>query len=229
MRPPWHDSAARLGVIVGAGGQGRVVAAIWRRMDPERRLVFLDDSEHLWGTALGGTPVAGPIRLALDFPPPDFVKFSVGIGSNPARRRLAERLRSVGASLENVIDPSAILITQLEGDLSGLFIGPLVVVHENARLASDVLLNTQSIVEHDSTIMTAASLGPGVTVAGKVSVEEGAFLGVGATVNPRLRIGSFSIIGAGAVVVRHIPERVVAYGNPARVIRPVQDDDWGRI
>jgi serine acetyltransferase len=33
-----------------------------------------------------------------------------------------------------------------------------------------------------------------------------------------IHIGKHVVIGAGAVVVRHIPDSVVAYGVPARVI-----------
>ena len=35
-----------------------------------------------------------------------------------------------------------------------------------------------------------------------------------------ITIGKHTIIGAGAVVFRSIPDQVVAYGTPARVIRP---------
>jgi len=38
----------------------------------------------------------------------------------------------------------------------------------------------------------------------------------------RVRIGADAIVGAGAVVTRDIPEAVVAYGAPARVIRTVK-------
>jgi acetyltransferase-like isoleucine patch superfamily enzyme len=40
-----------------------------------------------------------------------------------------------------------------------------------------------------------------------------------------VRVGRYSLIGAGAVVVRDIPDRVVAYGVPARVIRAITVDD----
>ncbi|WP_318784707.1 sugar O-acetyltransferase [Pseudomonas sp. HS-18] len=41
-------------------------------------------------------------------------------------------------------------------------------------------------------------------------------------------IGANSVIGAGAVVVRDIPEGVLAAGNPARVIRPITEADRQR-
>jgi acetyltransferase-like isoleucine patch superfamily enzyme len=40
-----------------------------------------------------------------------------------------------------------------------------------------------------------------------------------------IQIGARAIIGAGAVVVRDIPNGVVAYGTPARVIRKIDEQD----
>lgn len=50
-----------------------------------------------------------------------------------------------------------------------------------------------------------------------VTIGEGAWIGAGAVV--MADVGTASIVGAGAVVTRPIPERVVAAGVPARVIR----------
>jgi len=46
-------------------------------------------------------------------------------------------------------------------------------------------------------------------------------LSIGSCVVDKATIGSGSFIGAGSVVVKDIPKGVVAYGNPARVIRPI--------
>jgi acetyltransferase-like isoleucine patch superfamily enzyme len=36
---------------------------------------------------------------------------------------------------------------------------------------------------------------------------------------PRIKVGSNTIIGAGSVVTKNIPDNVIAYGNPAKIIR----------
>lgn len=45
------------------------------------------------------------------------------------------------------------------------------------------------------------------------------------TVVPGVTIGSSTVIGAGSVVVKDIPDGVVAAGNPCRVIRPITEAD----
>jgi maltose O-acetyltransferase len=55
--------------------------------------------------------------------------------------------------------------------------------------------------------------------AAPVTVEDGAWLGAGAIVLPGVTVGSEAVVGAGAVVTRDVPPRVVAVGNPARVVR----------
>jgi acetyltransferase-like isoleucine patch superfamily enzyme len=64
-----------------------------------------------------------------------------------------------------------------------------------------------------------SSLAPGAVTGGLVIVGECSAIGVGAAISDRISIGSNSVVGTGAVVVRDIPDFVVAYGNPARAMR----------
>ena len=52
-----------------------------------------------------------------------------------------------------------------------------------------------------------------------VRVDDGAWLGQGVVVLPGVTIGARSVIGANSVVTSDIPERCIAVGAPAKVIR----------
>jgi acetyltransferase-like isoleucine patch superfamily enzyme len=60
-------------------------------------------------------------------------------------------------------------------------------------------------------------------------IEAGASIGANATILPGLTIGARAMVGAGSVVTRDVPPGTVVAGNPARVIRSVNDglDDPG--
>ncbi len=58
-----------------------------------------------------------------------------------------------------------------------------------------------------------------------VTIGDGVWLAAGALVCPGVTIGENTVVGAGAVVTRSLPAGVVAYGNPARVIRQVGEAD----
>jgi maltose O-acetyltransferase len=55
--------------------------------------------------------------------------------------------------------------------------------------------------------------------ASPITIGDDVWLGGGVIVLPGVTIGAESVIGAGSVVTRDIPPRVVAVGNPCRVIR----------
>jgi len=65
----------------------------------------------------------------------------------------------------------------------------------------------------------------GARVSGNVTVGQATMIGAGVAIREGVRVGGYSLIGAGAVVVRDIPDRVVAYGVPARVMRAITVDD----
>jgi len=83
-------------------------------------------------------------------------------------------------------------------------------------LGRHVIVNTGATIDHDCIVGDFAHIGPGVHLAGMVKVGAGAFLGIGSVVLPGLAIGEWSMVGAGAVVIRDVPDRVTAYGVPAK-------------
>jgi acetyltransferase-like isoleucine patch superfamily enzyme len=58
-----------------------------------------------------------------------------------------------------------------------------------------------------------------------VEIGENVWICGGVTITGGVRFGSNSIIGAGSVVIRDIPDNVLAAGNPARIIREITDED----
>jgi len=50
-------------------------------------------------------------------------------------------------------------------------------------------------------------------------IESGASIGAAAVILPGLTIGAGAMIGAGAVVTHDVPARALVVGNPARIVR----------
>jgi len=58
---------------------------------------------------------------------------------------------------------------------------------------------------------------------GRVHIGKGVLIGVNCVILPGVTIGEGSIIGAGTVVTRDIPPYSIAAGNPAKVIRTIDE------
>jgi acetyltransferase-like isoleucine patch superfamily enzyme len=57
------------------------------------------------------------------------------------------------------------------------------------------------------------------------TIRRGARIGGGAVLLPGVEIGEEAFVGAGAVVTKDVEPRVIVVGNPARVMRPVPEDE----
>ena len=58
------------------------------------------------------------------------------------------------------------------------------------------------------------------TQTAPIVIGNNVWIGGGVIIMPGVTIGDNVVIGAGSVVTKDIPDHVVAYGNPCRVMRP---------
>ncbi len=66
----------------------------------------------------------------------------------------------------------------------------------------------------------------GYEISRPVVICDDVWIGGNASIIGGVTIGKGSVIAAGSVVIRDIPDGVVAAGNPARVIRSITDKDF---
>lgn len=58
-----------------------------------------------------------------------------------------------------------------------------------------------------------------------ILIEDNVWIGGGAIILPGVTIGLNSVVGAGSVVTRSVPANTVVVGNPARVVKEIEQED----
>ncbi len=137
------------------------------------------------------------------------------IGNNKSRKRVA---LSANVGFGQAIHPSAI-ISKRANIAPGTMITQGAIIQSCTNIGAHCIINTGASVDHDCIIDDFVHISPHATLCGNVKVGEGSWIGAGATIIPGVTIGKWSLIGAGAVVTRDIPDHVVAYGSPCKVVR----------
>jgi sugar O-acyltransferase (sialic acid O-acetyltransferase NeuD family) len=214
-------------VVIGAGGHGREVAEILR--DQARRggaltvLGFIDDSESMRGQTIDGLPVLGDWMW---FDGADLTDVAVicAVGQPLVCRRLVQRALALGLPFVSAISPLAHISSYAQVG-QGVTMFPHVVVNTGALIGDYCILNVGTSVSHDVRVGRYSNVNPGVHLAGNVTVGEGCYIGMGTNVIQGQSIGSWTTVGASAVVVRDLPDSVIAVGVPARVIKTKKEEE----
>ena len=92
-------------------------------------------------------------------------------------------------------------------------------IGDNAQIAPNVSIYTAGHPVHPESRNSGYEYGIAVTIGDNV------WIGGNVCILPGVTIGNNAVIGAGSVVVRDIPDNVIAAGNPCRVIREITDAD----
>ena len=101
----------------------------------------------------------------------------------------------------------------------GVLINSKVSIAAHTTIGDFVSINRHVSIGHHTNIGDYCSINPGVNIAGNVTIGEGTTIGMGTNILHTVKIGKNSIIGSGSVVTKDIPDNVVAYGSPCKIIR----------
>jgi len=207
-------------VIFGAGGHAKTIAFIIEKQNKFKISGFFDNI-NLNENKLINYPI---FHNFLDIKQQQIKKGIIAIGNNQSRYNFFKLITENLPEIEfiSVIDNSA----QIAKDVKigeGSVIMPLSCINCCSVVGKHSIINTRASIDHDNYLGDFASVSPGVTIGGNVSINNFAFIGLGANIIQKITIGKNVIIGAGSTVLKNIPENVVAYGNPCRIIRQVND------
>lgn len=204
-------------VIIGAGGHSKVVIDILRSHGDVEVVGSVDRSikENVLGVKVIGDDSVLPdlFQSGVDHA-------FVAVGDNALRHKLFNRAVDIGFQMINAISPFSYVSESVQLG-NGIVIMPGTVVNAGSSIADNVIVNTSSSIDHDCIIDKSCHIAPGSHLAGNVHVGEGTFVGIGTTIIDNIRVGKWSALGGGSVVVNPIPDRCLALGAPAKVIRRI--------
>ena len=200
-------------LMVGGGGHARVLQELLTEAGHDLAgYVALSDA----GLLLEGALQRYTDEQVLALNPEEFLLIN-GIGSSgdlSLRASVFEKFKAGGFNFLQLVARTA-HVSDSAAVTEGVQVMHMAVVHTDARIDDNTIVNTGAIVEHHNVIGAHCHIAIGAVLAGNVTVGDRTLIGANATVLQGVTIGSNCIIGAGAVVLNDVPDGHVAVGVPA--------------
>lgn len=210
-------------VIIGGGNQAQYTIDILERANLYRISGIIDSKREI-GSHVYGYPIIGrqeDIRQLAN-------KYEIGgmvaaIGDNWGRFNMTEQVRKLVPEIPwvNAIHPSAIIGNDVVMGI-GVVAMAGVIINPGATISNFTFFATGAQIEHDCYIDAYASVSAGSVMGGHVKIGKYSAITLGCTIFDRITIGENSVVGGGSLVYKDIPDDVLAYGNPAKIIRSRQ-------
>lgn len=212
-------------VIVGASGHGLVTleAALAQGYEVAG---FLDSFKPVGYEVFGYRVLGHPDDLAFLMKKHSFTGGVLAISNNFSRFCVASKISQLVPNFEfaTIIHPSAWISPS-----AVIGVGTLVltgaIIHARCQVGIHAIINTKASLDHESKLGNFASILPGVTTGGAVQIGDFSCICAAVTLSHKAVVGRHTVVGAGSLVLRSLPDEVLAYGIPARVIRARKQDE----
>jgi sugar O-acyltransferase (sialic acid O-acetyltransferase NeuD family) len=207
-------------MIVGSSGFSKVVIDIVEKEGRHTIHGLIDSFRPVGEETLGYTILGTEKELPGLMEKQGVEGVLIAIGDNGARFSVYEKIFALcpGMKYPTAVHPSAQIARDVDlGE--GTVVAAVANIHNGTRIGRFCIINGHSQLGHDVHVGDFASVGPDAAVAGNVTIGELTAVAIGSHILEKRSIGSDSIVGAGSLVTKDVPDNVVVYGSPAKVVK----------
>ena len=207
-------------VLIGGGNQAHYTIDIINK-EGKYNIIGIIDSIHDIGSDRFGYKVLGRQE--------DIVKLKeqynieggvISIGDNWVRYYVSSQIKKQipNFNFVNAIHPSVIIGDNVQLG-KGVVMMAGCIINPKSKIGDFTFFATGAQIDHDCNIKDYTSISAGSITGGYVTLGEFSAITLGVTIVDRLKIGKNTVIGAGSLILKDIPDNVLVYGNPARIVR----------
>jgi len=207
-------------VLIGGGNQAHYTIDIIEK-EGKYNIVGIIDSIHEVGSDRFGYKILGRQENISQLIEEHNIEGGViSIGDNWSRYYVYNQILELVPTFifVNAIHPSVII-----GNNVNLGVGIVAmagcIFNPKSQIGNFTFFATRAQVEHDCQIGDFSSISAGSITGGYVKLGKFSAITLGVTVIDRLEIGENTVIGSGSLVTKSLPDNVLAYGFPAKVMR----------
>ena len=195
-------------IIVCAGGFGREVFYLAKKIGKWNIKGFIDDNPH----ALDGVNIALPIIGTIkDWVPSENEVFALGVSSPKTKEAIVSIMKAKGAKFETLIAPHSRIIettTYGEGCIISGSIGDCVKIGDFVNIMGSMIGQDSTIGDYSTTT--------GFTNIASAHIGKRVFVGSHAVVLHGKKVGDDAFICAGSIVFNNVKAGTKVIGNPAK-------------
>ena len=206
--------------IFGVSGFAREVLDIAHELGFRGIFIARDEAERAGWHGEHEVVLEQDIERYRDMP------FTIGIGENAVRERVADRFGN-RLRFANLVHPSA---TFGIGQRDVIEARRGVIVCAGVRFTNGIevgdftIFNLNATIGHDVIVEGFVTVSPGANISGNVHLGARCWIGTGAAINQgspdrKLRVGADTMVGSGSVVVKDCDPAAVYIGVPAKRVK----------
>ncbi len=200
--------------IYGCGGFGREVLELARQINETehkwKEIHFVDD--HNFKKEINDVKVFSyeSIKRITD------KEFIIAIGEPEIKQKLYIKLKNDNQKLATLVHPS-VTVSSYNTVNEGGIICEGSILTTNIIVGTCVIININCTIGHDCNINDFTTISPGCNISGRVEIGKATYIGSGTNVRDEIIVGDQTIVGIGSLITKDIPDRVIAFGVPAKI------------
>lgn len=207
-------------VLIGGGNQAHYTIDIIEK-EGKYNIAGIIDSVHDIGSDRFGYKILGRQEDIFEIIKKHKIEGGViSIGDNWSRYYVYNQIIKLAPDFKfiNAIHPSVIIGNNVKLGF-GIVAMAGCIFNPKATIGNFTFFATGAQVEHDNYIDDFSSISAGSITGGYVKLGKFSAITLGVTVMDRVEIGENVVIGSGSLITKSIPNDVLVYGSPAKIIR----------